>query len=309
MQNPPNPAFDSKKWLTQKPHSITLRALAPLFNLYIFILILMPSGSVSWLNVKFIVMTVLALCLAGSFVLKGGTTHTNIILLVFVLGGICTLWLLVPLLYGFNFVMSLTQFKDILAMLIGCWLISVYCNDSQLMVIRFIRLSIYFVSFAGILKGLILLYSYRTGISVGTIIEGLSQIFHVQLMVVNFGDFGGRIQFLSDAIIPLCTFILLARRRVLGVHQFTATLFLIILSFSVFLSFSRFLWGFMGAAVILGIIFGWREKFVFVYVLLIAIAVPLRKRPPAQESEGHELSRTLTPVHLGAEALECPIAN
>jgi hypothetical protein len=235
-----------------------------LFCLYVILLILLPSGTIFGLPVKIpVFLPLLALGLKLSFQEDNCLFECGFnisIVAAFVA------WLLLSQLYPmFSFTNGLSQFKDIVTTLIGCWIIRVFTKTEQDL-ISFLRVCVYTVAFGSFIKLFIFIYSLRTGVSIASIIDGISNAFGVQLMVMDFGDVGGRLQFASDTLLPMCIFAVLCARTKLRIGSITSVLVTGLLIFSAIFTFSRFLWGNTALAVLLGLLVAKKEKVHLIYI-------------------------------------------
>jgi hypothetical protein len=97
----------------------------------------------------------------------------------------------------------------------------------------------------------------------------ISHAFGVQLMSMDLDDIGGRIQFISDSLIPLCLFAVFGLRPMLKVSQKFALLFSVLAVISALFTFSRFLWGFSLLGIFLGLVVGKKETFHWIWTVIV----------------------------------------
>ena len=236
---------------------------------YIAIIILLPGGTVFGFNFKILVFVPLLL-LAVRDVMgeKDGAKQLSrgmaIIVALF-------FWVFLAQIYSFyDIAMSLSQYKDVATTLIGCWLVRLFTRDRRDRDI-FIRLCLYATAFLGFVKIAIFCYSLITGISIASLMDGISHAFGVQLMTIDLEEALGRIQFPSDTLVPVCLFTILCLRKHLKVGAALSVLMVACLLASSVFSFSRFLWGFTALGAVLGILVSKRDKMHWLYLGLSAV--------------------------------------
>jgi hypothetical protein len=128
------------------------------------------------------------------------------------------------------------------------------------------------------MKALLLTYAFVRGISVTQVVESIRHIFGVSLMTMDFESILGRIQFISDGLIPVCIFAMLRYRKELRFNAVGAIAMLLLLLTSDFFSFSRYFWGYTVLAIALGLMFG-RKDFFQLWLITILSAVTLLSLP------------------------------
>lgn len=123
-----------------------------------------------------------------------------------------TAWLFPSLLNPFYAGTALSQYKDVLTTFAGCLFVRLFTprrSDRE----KFVKLCVYMVAFGCALKFAIIEYTFATGTSTSDILERLSRAFGVKLMSIELGDVGGRLQFPSDNILPICLFVITGLRK------------------------------------------------------------------------------------------------
>lgn len=207
-------------------------------NAFIFISIILPSGSIFGINVKILMLLIVLACMA--FYSKGRTLVRMIILLIPVM-----IFLLLESVYAYinidNSEFALAQSKDILVFfLLPAILFSVYKTDEQRK--KIVNIIISSLVFVGFLKILMLLFAFLSGNSVSTVVKMVGDIFGTAIMSIDIeGSALGRINFTSDAILPISLFVLMYR-ILNGQKEKSDYIKLILLSFSLLIGMSRYNW-------------------------------------------------------------------
>lgn len=241
-----------------------------LFCLYTILLILLPSGAVFGVNFKvavFVPLTFYALsALAGQ--------TTGLLQCAFASFVLCasTAWLLPSLLNPFYAGTALSQYKDVLTTFAGCLFIRLFTprmSDKE----QFVKLCVYTVAFGSALKVVLLVYSLATGTATVDILEKLSRAFGVTLMSIELGDLGGRLQFPSDNLLPICLLVVTGLRKRLSIGRLSGVVICALLSISVIYTFSRFIWISAALAMLLGMLVSKRDKMNLVYLASFAAVV------------------------------------
>ncbi len=244
-----------------------------LMIVYLFLLVLLPSGSLLGINLKILCFVVL-LPMALQVALARRKVTARGLAAILCVPAVFLLWFLSSLLYGFDPVQAIAQYKDVMTTIITCWFAAVLCGDEETELLLFLRWVIYAEVFTSCLKVALLLYAFARGIPVSELIEVIRRIFGVQLMAFDFESLLGRLQFISDNLIPVCLFAILCYRKRLGFRTVRTLLMMLVLVISDLFSFSRYLWVFTLAAFVIGLVLAERDKFKAVVVsLLLAFTV------------------------------------
>jgi hypothetical protein len=230
-----------------------------LYAVYIFMLVILPTGSIFGINVKII-------CFLLLMPLALGRVNRSLLfnprMAAFLFGAILfTPWMILGVVNDFPFRFVFSQFKDLSVVLLTCWLSLLYCQHSDARRIRLARLIVYAVLAVSILKCLIILYSIVKGVSVSVVVMSLEDIFSIQLMTFGTENLLGRIVFESDNLIPICFFAIIVHRRALEFKAAWAAIAVALMAFSAIYSFSRYLWVFCLAGLILSLIFAPKGRF------------------------------------------------
>ena len=252
------------------------RLLFPfLFSLYTALLVLLPSGSVFGINVKIIAFLLLLPVSLYQFVSSRPITYisTSGLLLPLLL---LSVWLFLAFFKGNSITLAFLQYKDFIATIVGCWFVSSYVGDDESNAIRYLRLVIHCVAIASLVKLVVLLYAIANGVPISEIVGRISTLFGVHLMTMDFdiGEVGGRFQFVSDTLIPLCIFSLFCLRDRLRLSSMHTLILNSLLLASAVFSFSRYLWMYCAVAACAGMLLAKKDKLLLLYVL-IAVSVSL----------------------------------
>ncbi len=242
-----------------------------LFCVYMAILVLLPGGTILGFNFKMFIFVPLVLLAVREVIReKGGVKELAIGAAII---GTLAFWIFLAQIYSFfDIKMSLSQYKDVAATLIGCWFVRLFTQTRRDRD-NFIRLCLYTTTFLGFVKIAIFFYSLITGVSISSVMDSIAHAFGVQLMTFDLGDALGRIQFPSDSLVPVCLFMVLCLRKRLNISSFTSVLMVALLIASSIFSFSRFLWGYTVVAAILGILVSKRDKMHWLYLSISTAAV------------------------------------
>jgi O-antigen ligase len=273
MESPRLGAF-ILRWLSHRP-------LLPLFRglmvVYVFMVVVLPSGSILGVNVKVpCFLLLLSLAVQVSFA-RGQMTVARLVKLLTV-PAILLLWAFLSQLYGFDASLALAQYRDIMITISTCWYASVLCDRDQGETLFLLRWIIYAEICASSLKIMMLLYALARGIPVSVMLDWIRIIFGVQLMGYDFESAFGRFEFISDNVIPVCIFALLCYRNLLSKRVGRTLLMLLVLVVSALFSFSRFLWAHTVMALILGLLLGKKDRFQAILVAILtgltAVSLP-----------------------------------
>ena len=248
-----------------------------LIAVYILMLVLLPTGSIFGLNVKFVWFFLLLPVAIRFFFAQRQATRFRLWLL-FGIPGILLAWILISQVYGFEPEYAIEQYKFLITTILSCWFAALFCAEGQIETVYFIRLVVLSEVLASLLKGLLLAYAFVRGIPVTEVVDIVKHVFGVQLMTMDFESMLGRIQFISDGIIPICIFAVLRYRKKLRFNPVSAIAILLLLLTSDFFSFSRYFWGFTVLAIVLGLAFG-RKDFFQLSLIAILSAVTLFSLP------------------------------
>ena len=243
-----------------------------LMYVFLFITIFLPSGSIYGLNIKFPLYLVLLPLAVFIMFWRGYATRQRLALLLGV-PIILSAWIVIGVTHGVPIGGVLRQYTDILLVLIVCWLVQVFCTDNDLRRVGFLRVVLNAEVATSVLKVGLIVYAVVRGIPTIELVVKLSAIFGVGFITMDLGAMVGRIQFVSDAVIPACVFIVLRFRNLLRIGNLRASFTVLLLLTSVIFSFSRYLWAFTALAFFLGLLTGKRDRFQLVVTGLLVLSV------------------------------------
>jgi hypothetical protein len=240
-----------------------------LFSCFIFVTIFLPSGSLYKLNFKY-PLYLLLLPFAFAKFLRRGTAALKLLGMICWCSSLVFLWLLLGLINSFPAAGVVRQALDLFLTFLLCWLVYVFCNDQEANRQRFLRLALNSEIATCFFKIAMIAYAFAKGIPVVEVVKAVSLAFGVELMTMDLGAMFGRVQFVSDAIIPVCIYIVLRYRQRLGIGSLRASAMIILLLVSVIFSFSRYFWGYAAVALLAGVLLGKRDRFKVIVLTAIA---------------------------------------
>jgi len=244
---------------------------------YILMLVLLPSGSIFGFNVKILWFFLLLPLAVRFFFAQRQATRFHLSLL-FAIPGFLFCWLLISQVYGFEPAFAIDEYKYLITTILSCWFAALFCAEGQTETLYFIRIVVFSEVTASLVKALILIYALVRGVSVIEVADIIKHIFGVSLMTADFESALGRIQFISDGLIPVCIFAALRYRKQLRFNAASAIVMIILMLISDFFSFSRYFWGFTLLAIVLGLAFGRKDFFQFSLIAILS-AVSLLSLP------------------------------
>lgn len=249
----------------------------PLFRVYVYFLVLLPSGSVLGINVKAICFCLLLPGALLRFVESRRTSLVHVCLLFFVPASFLA-WTLVSQAYGYDMSMAFSEYKDVFTTIASCWLAAVACSEEEESKISLLKTILNAEIAACVLKLLLLGYSFFEGTRVSVLVEAINHKFGVTLMTLDFEAALGRIQFIADGLIPICIYLLLRYRNKLRISTFSALLMFALLALSLIFTFSRFFWAFAALTFCLGMVVGKKDRFhgllAVAFVITVAVSLP-----------------------------------
>jgi hypothetical protein len=251
---------------------ISNKGFEPLFHIYVYLLVLLPTGSLFGINVKFICFFFLFPFALLKHLADNKTTLSKVSLLFAVPAALLS-WILIAQVYEASAVLSYFQFKDILTTFASCWLVSVFCRNRKGANIRFLRTVLIAEIVACLIKITLLGHCFYKGIPVSLVVDSISRFFGTKLMSLDFDSALGRIQFGADGLIPICIYMLLRYRIKLQVSSLNAVIMFLLLSISLIFTFSRYFWGFAALTFSLGMIFGKKDYFQISIIVLLCVVL------------------------------------
>ena len=242
-----------------------------LFRVYLVLTVALPSGSIYGLNFK---TPLYLLLIPSALYVHVRDRRRNLGVetgLLFATPALFLLWVLLSQVYGFNAAGALRQYLDILLTFATCWIAVLFAGDTEAGRISLLRTIVFAEVAAGLFKVSLVGYAVIRGIPIPEMVVGLDRIFGVDLMTMDIGDLLGRIQFVSDGLIPVCIFAILCLRNRIRIGFLLSMAMLVLLTLSLFLSYSRYLWAFGLVAVVMGLVLGKKDK-LFVVLMLLLVA-------------------------------------
>ncbi|WP_343682935.1 hypothetical protein [Acinetobacter baylyi] len=208
-----------------------------LLTIFLYTSIVLPSGDILGLNVKIIFLLLFIFSL-----FKNDKVISSIIFSLLPI----VLFLLLEILYAyfsikFDSSYILTQSKDILVFFIVFYILRSYAlhTDGFNFLIEKIVNAIFVV---GVIKFLILFYSFLTGLPVSFIVKTIGEFFNVSIMSFDVDNSSlSRINFTSDSLIAIVIFYLISK-FFKNHNNRIDILKIIIILFSALITMSRFQW-------------------------------------------------------------------
>jgi hypothetical protein len=236
----------------------------------VFITIFLPSGSIYGLNLKWpVYLLVLPLAVYTFFEREHATPEK----LAFSLAvpALLLVWVVIGVLHGFTVSAALRQYTDICLTLLLCWLVCIFRGHDMDRSVSFLRLVVLSEVATSVFKLAIVGYGIWKGIPTVELVAMLSKVFGVELMTMSLGPLFARVQFVSDAMIPVCVFIILRHRDRMRLGNVRAAFFVLILIASVAYSFSRYFWASTALALVLGFISATHNRFRLIVCIMLAV--------------------------------------
>ncbi|HBZ7859089.1 TPA: hypothetical protein MM131_001270 [Klebsiella variicola subsp. variicola] len=249
---------------------------------FLSICIILPTGSVFDINVKFIFLFLLVIL---SFFVDNGSGVIR-----------CIKGMLIPVLFLVLFLLiseisstknneALLQTKDILTFFFMTTIAYSFIrknDNSEEFISKVIINNLVFLS---ALKILIFMYAQVTGISVTQIMSIISDIFNTKLMTLDSDDIAiSRISFMSDYVLPIAIYIL-TKEIVNSRITLFKTITLILLVLSIILSLSRFLWVIGATSIALALMHEIKKsKSIFIVAIAVVLMLYALTLPSVQEA-------------------------
>ncbi len=232
---------------------------------FIVVCVILPTGSVFDINLK---VLLLALLLVLNVFSRRGIPAVKLFIGMFAPLSIILLFIIVTLLNAKYTPETLSQARDILVFFIMSMLAyAIVDKDRQYELIT--KPIVNCLIFLGVFKFLIFAYSIASGVSVSTVVKGISAFFNTSLMTMSNEDVViSRINFMSDYILPVAIY-LKTKEFVSKKTGFIGGVIVLVLFYSIMISMSRFLW-MMGLISFMIAILGNITKKKSIYIILIA---------------------------------------
>ena len=250
------------------------RAFDWTMGIFVFITVFLPGGSVYGVNFKSPLYVAL-LPLAVHSMFRRGLASPGRLALILALPSTLFIWVGIGIFYGFAASSSARQYADVMMTFVMCWLAFVFSSTGDRGRMRFLRLVLAAEVTTSIFKTGLIAYAVLRHIPTVELVATLSTVFGVNLMTMDLGAMLGRVQFVSDALIPSCILIILRYRDRLQIGSLRASLTIMVLFASVAFSFSRYFWALTALAFLMGLALGKRDRFQVLVVALLGATVLL----------------------------------
>ncbi|WP_369789084.1 O-antigen ligase family protein [Rouxiella sp. WC2420] len=240
-----------------------------LLSIFLYISIVLPSGSILGINVKIISLLLFFL---GLLLLRHGVIIPKIIMSLVPIFVFLFLELTLSLFFlQYDDSYMIAQAKDIFVFFLMFYVCIIFAENRNGLesLMDKITSSIFVV---GIIKILILVYSFVTGIQISTVIQKIADIYNVSIMSFDVEDSSiSRINFTSDSIIFICIFYLFMK-MFRGKFSKKDILYLMVICFSALITMSRFQWATCLASILFAVLINVRKKKSFIVMVLVCAA-------------------------------------
>lgn len=230
--------------------------------------VVLPTGSIYSINVKQPIFLMALLALAVRARHFGVTRmHAGVAILS---GGVLFAWVPLAFLTGWSDgLLPFLQFKDIAVTAATAAMAAIYISDDAKRY-RFVRIVIYSLGVTSAIKVAAFAWVVLTGASIRDVVAAIESVFGVELMGMDVGGAVGRLQFVSDAALPIALFCLMGRKDRFGIPLGLAVVLTGMLLFSVVGSFSRYTWAYAAIAVALSVFTAGLDRAKICYAILAA---------------------------------------
>lgn len=284
-----------------------------ILKFFLSICVLLPTGSVWGVNVKFLFLFLLL----GTTLLGKGKGIVKIVIGLLPPVVLILIFSLITEFNGRYTLVSFDQTKDLLVFFLMVTLgYALVEPEKRYEVI--VKTIVRCLVLLGVAKILILLYAVLTGRGASFVVQGISAFFNTSLMTMESDDVViSRINFMSDYLIP--TVLYLSLREVLIKKTLWKEWGVIFILFSsLIISMSRFLWAAGFLCLLLALISNYKKyKSFLIICAMVFLAVFLLSLPFVQDliefrflSKGatdSDLTRTLQYNRIVKSFIECPL--
>ncbi|QWT40000.1 O-antigen ligase family protein [Dickeya dadantii] len=250
-----------------------------ILKFFLSICVLLPTGSVWGVNVKFLFLFLLL----GTTLLGKGKGIVKILMGLLPPVVLILIFSLITEFNGRYTVVSIDQTKDLLVFFLMVTLgYALVTPEKRYEVI--VKTIVRCLVLLGVAKILILLYAVLTGRGASFIVQGISAFFNTSLMTMESDDVViSRINFMSDYLIP--TVLYLSLREVLIKKTLWKEWGVIFILFSsLIISMSRFLWAAGFLCLLLALISNYKKYKSFLIIFaMVSLAVFLLSLPSVQD--------------------------
>lgn len=235
-----------------------------LFPSLLIVSLILPSGNLGgYINIKLIIFSAVFF----TFIFIKPVKVITFCALIFLM---LAPWLFLGVMKG-NAGYAFSQFKDVFITILFMFLMYCYIDIKKQNVRTLFFCVFYTVIFLALIKVSIFVISAVTKMPVGYYIDNISYFFGVKLMTLDVSESSiGRINFISDYIIPYIIFFMLKYGK-----QYVRSNILLycsvgLLVISVFASFSRFIWGISILCIVFAIFSSGIKKNIYVFLITIS---------------------------------------
>lgn len=238
-------------------------------GILLFLLVLMPAGS--FLGINFKILTLLLFIGALIYDKQSWVISSAIQKLL-----APVIFLLLMLAYAIvqndQGILYLYQAKDIIIFFIVYAILAAFFNDNIKRDKAF-RIIIASLIFSAFIKIGMLMYSQATGYPIVYLVKAYGQLFGMSLMTYAIdGSSLGRIQFLSDFIIPIALFYMIKNYGE-GNFRKRDYIYFVAICFSVFIGMSRFYWAVSALFIFFGVLFNVKGKKFLTISIFVALFI------------------------------------
>lgn len=231
-----------------------------------FLAVLLPSGRFFGINLKIISFFFLLFFIGiKSYIFSDFLKRLNFVILLLII------WVFVGLVYWQGDLSPVfSQAKDIFVTAVFPIIGKILLQRNMLTAERLLRSATVWLFVIALIKIFIFIFSFVAGVPVYVVMEGISEFFGTSLMSFDLGDLGGRIQFVSDLLIPFVIFYILSLKKNRNRFDFFVLFSLI---FSALVGFSRYVWVVVAVSVFLSnfLVLRKRKGFaIFIFIILFS---------------------------------------
>lgn len=238
-------------------------------RIFIYISVILPSGSIFGINVKMISLFIALLFLLQP---KNKDILFNLIKYSVPVFVVMSLIIFSSLMLSFDDEYLMTQAKDIIVFFLFPCLIMSACKEKS-ETSKIINTIINSLTAVGIIKALIIAYSFVLGMPVSEVVKSVSAIFNVSLMSLDIeSSYLGRVNFPSDSILPIAIFVIM-NKFMKGAGLKSDYIKMIILLFSVLIGMSRFYWAATMVAIAFSILLNLKSRKSFAISLICIMSL------------------------------------
>lgn len=247
--------------------TIKIGTVGALFIVYMAISLVLPSGLVGPLNIKFIVLFIFLTL----FISTRPTFSKKMLISSLLIFSACIFWFFLGVVNSGSLAMPLSQFKAIMITFLFPLIAFHLLSKNLITPVKIYKVILYSMVFISIAKVFLLVYSAVTGLGFIDITFLVAKYFHTQIMTMKISPFIYRFQLPADLAAPLALFILLIGNRLnidLKINSIMKIAYTMLIIFSIFISYSRYVWAMTILVVIIAFM---RSRKIRNYSLLIML--------------------------------------